>query len=189
MGCPCALSSWDRRPADDRRSSPPPPSNLELSASPSIQLRLPRKSGQMSFLEIQRFAFLGRFGVIWTGAHTNRPWPRGVHTSLIQAITCEPEQDVSMPGWSDCRLELPAASIDEKRAFWQQVCPRFDQWPEEDRAALTQSLPVVRRTNLLDRPHRAGKRRASHRVRARNHAPAYRQPRPVSVLPVYGGTT
>ncbi len=90
------------------------------------------------FLEVQRFAFLGRFGVIWTGIHTNRPWPRGVDASLVHALTCEPEHDVSMPGWSDYRLELPLTSIAEKRALWQHICPQFDHWPEEDRAALTQ---------------------------------------------------
>lgn len=43
-----------------------------------------------------------------------------------------------MPGWSDRFLELPPASIAEKRALWQHVCPQFDRWPEEDRASLTQ---------------------------------------------------
>ena len=90
------------------------------------------------FLGVLRFALLGRFGVIWTGTNTNRPWPRNVDASLVYAITCEPEHDVSMPGWSDYRLELPVTSIGEKRTLWQRSCPRFDQWSEEERAALTQ---------------------------------------------------
>ena len=90
------------------------------------------------FLGVLRFALLGRFGVIWTGTNTNRPWPRNVDASLVYAITCEPEHDVSMPGWSDYRLELPVTSIGEKSTLWQRSCPRFDQWSEEERAALTQ---------------------------------------------------
>jgi hypothetical protein len=90
------------------------------------------------FLEVQRFASLGRFGVIWTGSRANRPWLRGVDATLVHVLTCEPDQDVSMAGWTDCRLELPPVSIAEKTALWQHVCPRFDQWSEEDRATLTQ---------------------------------------------------
>ena len=91
-----------------------------------------------AFLKTQRFAFLGRFGVIWTGIHTNRPWPRNLDASLVHMITCAPDYDVAMPGWSDCRLELSPPSIGETRTLWQHTCPQFDQWAEEDRAALTQ---------------------------------------------------
>ena len=91
------------------------------------------------FCRIQRFAILGRFGVIWRGSNVHRPWPRGFDTAAIHAITCEPGQDAWTHGWSDCRVQLQPPTIEEKRLLWQRACPKFGQWSEEDRVALTQS--------------------------------------------------
>jgi hypothetical protein len=94
------------------------------------------------FLKVQRFAALGRFGVIWTGQYTSRPWPRGIQGGVFHAITCEQSQAGSAPDWSECCLELPPLSLEEKRLLWRNACQHFDHWPEEDRIALIESYQL-----------------------------------------------
>jgi hypothetical protein len=95
-----------------------------------------------AFLRIQRFAILGRLGVIWTGQNTGRPWPRALQRGVFHALTAEQAESVTMAGWSDCHLELRELAIDEKQALWRQACQKFDQWPEAERTALTESFQL-----------------------------------------------
>jgi hypothetical protein len=95
-----------------------------------------------AFLRVLRFAVLGRFGVIWTGQHVDRPWPRGLQRCALHAVACEGDRNLSIHGWSDIRIELSPLSIEERRCIWREVCPAFEEWPEAERSVLQESYAL-----------------------------------------------
>ena len=89
------------------------------------------------FLEVQRFAILGGFAVVWKVAGNARRWPWHVETSPVQIVVCETGTDVAMPGWTDVHFELGPPSIRERHTLWKNACSGFAGWPEDQRDALT----------------------------------------------------
>lgn len=95
-------------------------------------------------LRANRLALLRGGVVVWHGSRLDRRWPRAPHSSL-QVVICEdPRALAPHPEFVDEIIEMPALTLDERRALWASFIPEASTWPsgELDRLAARHRLAV-----------------------------------------------
>ena len=89
------------------------------------------------FMRVQRLAVMGGMALVWHGCHLQRNWPSYISPAPIQFVTCEQGQTVAVcTNIIDYRIDLPAPTLDERRALWKANNPESAIWPVNEFDAL-----------------------------------------------------
>jgi AAA+ superfamily predicted ATPase len=85
------------------------------------------------YMRAQRLAYLGSLALVWHGSGLHRPWPGHIAPAPLQFVACDVDQSVPPADHlTDSRVDLPAPTIDERRALWQSSVPESRVWPAHE---------------------------------------------------------
>lgn len=89
------------------------------------------------YVRAQRLAIMGGMALVWHGCHLQRSWPSYVAPAPIQFVACEADRMIdSCANIIDHRIDLPAPTLDERRALWKANNPESAIWPANEFDAL-----------------------------------------------------
>jgi hypothetical protein len=90
------------------------------------------------FVRLQRLAAISGAALIWTGQNVGRPWPTLVAPAPVHFMAIDPRLTLRpLAGAVNCRVDMPLATIDERRQLWLKLMPEARTWPAAELEALT----------------------------------------------------
>ncbi len=85
------------------------------------------------FMRAQRLAVMGNSALVWHGGRLHRSWPGHVAPAPIQFAAADVDQIVPpCEHLIDRRIEMPGATLDERRGIWRAAIPEAAAWPADE---------------------------------------------------------
>lgn len=94
--------------------------------------QLPREQWKQLYLRAQRMAYLGEYGLAWSGENVpDVDWPETLAPVQLQFLICEESRPAkTVRGVVDFPLEIPPLRIENRRHLWKQLVPTAATWQD-----------------------------------------------------------